>query len=70
MGESEFRDVELVYNSGDAAAGNLWISLQNSGAGRSHFDNVRLDAAVIPEPSGLFLLVLGIAGIAARRRRR
>jgi hypothetical protein len=33
------------------------------------FDNVRLDATAVPEPSGLGLLALGLVGMWLRRRR-
>ncbi len=68
LGASEFIDVTLTFATSDfLVGGDMWISLQNSGAGRSHFDNVRLD--VVPEPTGLLMLVLGVVGLAVRRRR-
>lgn len=64
-----FADFSLLYSTGAVApTGTIRIVLTNAGAGRSHFDNVRLDASPIPEPS-----VLGLAGLSAlalgRRRR-
>lgn len=74
LGPSQFADVTLVYTTSSVVpAGDMWISLQNVGAGRSHFDNVRLDVALIPEPSTLALAAIGataIGGVAWRRRRR
>jgi hypothetical protein len=49
--------------------GPIRINLVNSGTGRSHFDNIRLDATVIPEPVTIGLLSLGTLLIFRRRRR-
>jgi hypothetical protein len=44
------------------------IGLASAGPGRAHFDNIRLDASVIPEPtSGL---LAGLAGLMLLRRKR
>ena len=69
LAESSFADLTAVYNSGPTPlAGDLWVSLQSTGANRSHFDNLRLDA-VVPEPSSIMLLGLAGLGLIARRRR-
>ncbi len=44
------------------------VGLASAGPGRAHFDNVRLDASAIPEPtSGL---LAGLAGLMLLRRKR
>ena len=69
---STFADLTLVTNTGSTVpAGALWIVLQNTGpVGRAHFDNVRLDATPIPEPSTMMLLATGCCGLLASRRKR
>ena len=64
-----------VVNLGDAEVGqDLTIRLTASDGPNNQtqgqFDNVRLDFAVIPEPSTLLLTGLGIVGLSAVRRRR
>ena len=44
------------------------IGLASAGAGRAHFDNIRLDASTIPEPTTG--LLAGLAGLMLLRRRR
>ena len=75
--DGTFEDRSLVYTtgqSGDPIGNNIRIILGVTGpdVGRGHFDNVRLDATVIPEPSSVVLMVLGGLGLflAARRGRR
>lgn len=75
--DGTFEDRSLVYTtgqSGDPIGNNIRIILgvTGPGVGRGHFDNVRLDATVIPEPSSVVLMVLGGLGLflAARRGRR
>ena len=59
----------LVFSTGDAVPSeNVVIFLGAGGAGRSHFDNVRLDASPIPEVSSSLLSAL--AGLMLLRRRR
>ena len=64
-------DLSITYTTGGTVdSGNLFISLRSTGAGRAHYDNVRLDATLIPEPSGLGLSLLaglGLLGIRCRR---
>lgn len=71
--ESTFADLTLTFTTGASApAGNIriWIgSTGDAGTGRGHFDNVRLDASPVPEPSFAALLGLSLA-LGARRRRR
>lgn len=71
--ESTFADVTLTYTTGAVApAGNIRIWVGSTGAagtGRGHFDNVRLTANPIPEPTGAALLVLAAGGFCARRRK-
>jgi MYXO-CTERM domain-containing protein len=49
-------------------AGNLFIRLEVASADRAHFDNIRLDATPVPEPTALGALV-GLAALGLRRRR-
>jgi hypothetical protein len=42
--------------------------ISGHGGGRSHFDNIRLDGTVIPEPTVGWLA--GLAGLMLLRRRR
>ena len=67
LGESTFADYTATITTGDSVSGNLFVSLRNTGAGRSHFDNVRL--SVVPEPSSIALFLLGGLGLLAQRRR-
>ena len=52
-------------------AGNLTIVLEQGVANpnRAHFDNIRLDATLIPEPSVVGVLGLAATGLMFRRRR-
>ena len=57
--------------SGDPFAGqNLGVALVGSSGTQVIYDNVRLDISAVPEPSTLVLAVLGLVGLAVRRRRR
>lgn len=70
-GNGTFTDVSLFYTAQAGDAGLLEIRLTAIGlAGSTHatdFDNVRLDA--IPEPGTAMLVLLGLSGLALRRRR-
>lgn len=44
------------------------VGLASAGAGRAHFDNIRLDASAIPEPASS--LLAGLAGLMLLRRKR
>ena len=68
--EGTFADApSLVFTTGAVVpAENVVIFLGADGVGRSHFDNIRLDASPVPEPSTSLLGVL--AGLALLRRRR
>lgn len=70
LGESSYSDdLSVSYSTGDSvAAGNLFISLASTGAGRAHFDNVRVD--VVPEPTAGVLAIVGCLAILRVRRRR
>lgn len=66
---STFGDLTLNFTTGDVApAGNIRIRLSAEGAGRGHFDNVRLTADLIPEPSVAALSLLGLLGLSRRRK--
>ncbi len=71
LAEGTFADLTLTYNSPDVPpTGNLWISLQSTGEQRAHFDNVRLDGPVIPEPTTLAMMLTGLIGLIGFARRR
>jgi hypothetical protein len=67
-----FEDFTLTYTTGAAPpTGDLYIALSSGGGNRGHFDNIRLDASAIPEPSTLaMVLMAGIGVMCAVRRRR
>jgi hypothetical protein len=61
---------ELVYSSVVADIGKtVTIRLVSNGA-QANFDDVRLDAALVPEPLGLTLVGLGLTMLGALRRKR
>ena len=63
-----FQDFNYTFTTGAVApTGNVGIKLEASG-GRGQFDNVRLDASAIPEPSTALCAMIG--GLALLRRRR
>jgi hypothetical protein len=54
-----------------APTGNLTIRLEVTSPDRAHFDNIRLDAAPVPEPSALGVLgAMSVAVLGLGRRRR
>jgi hypothetical protein len=83
---NQLRDASVLQTIGSGALGHVYeyttglvpptgnivvfIRHQNNG-GRINVDNVRLDATLIPEPSGMLLLAsCGLIVVAAGRRRR
>ena len=67
--DNTFQDFTYTFTTGAVApTGNVGIKLSSISAGRGVFDNVRLDASAIPEPSTALCAVIG--GIALLRRRR
>jgi hypothetical protein len=77
--DGSFQDFSAIGVTGAAApAGNLTIRLEVVSTGtppgnadRAHFDNVRLDASPVPEPSALGVLsAVSVAGLGLGRRRR
>ncbi|MCA9197302.1 MAG: PEP-CTERM sorting domain-containing protein [Planctomycetales bacterium] len=68
--DSEFVDQSVSFTTGEAVpAGNLFVSLRSTGANRAHWDNIRVDATLVPEPSSLALVAFGFLGLLARRRK-
>lgn len=66
-----FVDQSVVITTSDAIpTGNLFLSLRTTGAGRAHYDNIRLDAIPIPEPSSMVLAGLAALGCLIVRRKR
>lgn len=62
----------LVLNTAatpDAVGKPIRIQFDALGVNRSHFDNVRLDASPVPEPTAAGLLALSALGLIVRRRR-
>jgi hypothetical protein len=62
-----FVDRSVSYTTGNAVSGNLIIVLSSLG-NETHYDNVRLDATTVPEPS--FLILLSVAAVVQTLRRR
>jgi len=49
LGPSTFADFSMTYTTtNEVLPGELVIALENTGNGRSHFDNIRLTATAIP----------------------
>jgi len=73
-----FQDFTYTFTTGAVApTGNVGISLEapdpsqsQFGPGRGVFDNVRLDASPVPEPSAGLCALIGASLILAHRRRR
>ncbi|MDB4378088.1 hypothetical protein N9Z33_03450, partial [Akkermansiaceae bacterium] len=60
---------DLTFTTGAVApAGNVVIFLGADGLGRSHFDNISLDATAIPEPASALLGALSALALLRRRR--
>ncbi|MDB4416851.1 hypothetical protein N9277_01150 [bacterium] len=60
---------DLTFTTGAVApTGNVVIFLGADGLGRSHFDNISLDATAIPEPASALLGALSALALLRRRR--
>ena len=69
-GSWETSTLSYFASSSDAYLGqNLGIRLTKTGSNQTNFDNVRIDAASVPEPSILALMGLGIFGLGLSRRK-
>lgn len=71
--DSTFRQYQLAWNvlPGNTNIGNdlyIWLGNNSPAPGQFEFDNVRLDATEIPEPSALALVALVLAPAFLRRR--
>ena len=65
-----FADETVTFTSGATVApGDLRIVLTSDGP-QADFDNVRLTASTVPEPSSLSLLAGGLGLLLYARRRR
>jgi len=69
-----FEDRSLIFTTSALGGpiGNairIELAVGDPAGGRAHFDNVRLDATVIPEPAAVLLFGIGLLGIAARTGR-
>ena len=70
LGESTFDEFSMSYTTGDAVdAGDLVVSLRTTGAGRAHYDNIRVDVNPVPEPSSVVLIVFGALSFLRLRRK-
>ncbi len=49
---------------------SMWVRLRFDGSGQANFDNIAINANIIPEPATGLLLAAGLAGLAACRRSR
>ena len=73
VGAFEDRSLSYITGAAGGSIGNairIELAVGDAAFGRAHFDNVRLDATVIPEPGAIVLLGLGLLGVAARTWRR
>ena len=69
VADNTFQDFTYTLTTGAVApTGNVGIKFSADTTGRGVFDNVRLDASAIPEPSTALCAVIG--GLALLRRRR
>jgi hypothetical protein len=63
-----FAEGEFVYGGG-VAVSRAVLDFDEASAPRFAFDNLTFGAAAVPEPSLFVLVAVGLAGIAAARRR-
>ena len=67
--EGTFVDRSVSFTTGNSVSGNLTIVLRNDPLG-ADYDNVRLDATPVPEPTLGMLAVGGMAALLSPWRRR
>jgi hypothetical protein len=66
----EFRNLQITFQTGDSVSGDLTIAMQQTLGNNTAFDNVRLDAVAVPEPSSWALIISAFLGVALLRKRQ